>query len=151
MRYSLDTSAILDGRIRYYPVDVFPALWGNFEGLVHSGGIKATEIVRHELERLDDEVLKWTRGLSLFVDVDEEIQMIVSDILKSHDRLVAEGGQRSRADPFVIALAKQNKCAVVTAENGGTQQKPKIPFVCKSLGIECITILDLIRRERWTF
>lgn len=151
MRYSLDTSALLDGRIRYYPPDIFPALWGNFENLVNNGDIKATQLVRHELEKKADDVLEWVKNLDLFIDVDNEIQQIVKDILSQYPKLVAEGGQRSFGDPFVIALAKQRDCAVVTAEQGGSENNPKIPYVCKRIGIECITILELIRREKWKF
>lgn len=151
MRYSLDTSAILDGRKRYYPPDVFPALWENFERLISDGSIKATDLVRHELEKKDDDVFKWCKELDVFIDVDEDIQQIVTDILNRHPKLVSEGGQRSYADPFVIALATQHNCVVVTGENGGTESSPKIPFVCRARGIECINMLELIRRERWTF
>lgn len=151
MRYSLDTSAILDGRTRYYPVDVFPALWDNFEQLVDDGGIKATAMVRSELEKKDDDVTKWIKNLDLFIEIDEEIQRVVKDIMSRYPKLVAEGGQRSFGDPFVIALAKQHGCSVITAESMGTEKSPRIPFVCKSMDIECITILELIRREKWKF
>ena len=40
---------------------------------------------------------------------------------------------------------------VVTEERGGSESKPKIPSVCKSLGIDCVAVVDLIRREGWTF
>lgn len=151
IRYSLDTSALLDGRARYYPPDVFPKLWQNFEQLVRDGGIKASEMVRYELEKKDDETFGWVKELDLFVDTDEEIQQIVTDILRDHKRLVQEGGQRSLGDPWVIALAKQKNCVVVTGENGGSDDRPKIPSVCRALNIDCISILELIRRERWTF
>lgn len=151
MRYSLDTSAILDGRKRHYPPDIFPALWVNFERLIGDGSIKATEMVRHELERKDDEVLKWCKELEVFIDVDETIQTVVSEILAAHPKLVSEGGQRSFADPFVIALAKPHRCVVVTGESGGTEDRPRIPFVCRAVGVECINMLELIRRERWAF
>lgn len=151
MRYSLDTSAILDGRIRHYPPDIFPKLWTNFEELVQSDGVKASEMIKRELEKKDDDVLKWVKDLNLFIPVDEEIQVIITEILRDHPRLVAEGGQRSLADPFVIALAKQNNCVVVTGEQGGSDDKPKIPSVCRAMGIECISILEMIRRERWSF
>lgn len=151
IRYSLDTSALLDGRVRMYPPDVFPKLWQNFERLVHDGGIKASEMVRYELEKKDDETLAWVKELNLFVDTDEEIQQIITEILAAHPKLVQEGGQRSLGDPWVIVLAKQHNCVVVTSENGGTDDRPKIPSVCRAMGIECISILELIRRERWSF
>jgi hypothetical protein len=58
MKYSIDTSAILDGYNRLYPPDVFPKLWTNIENLIKNGDIKATEMVLHELDRKDDETKK---------------------------------------------------------------------------------------------
>lgn len=149
--YSLDTSALLDARVRYYPPDVFPKLWDKFEDIIEGGTIRASELVKKELERKDDEVLKWAKSMDLFLDVDEEIQIEVSKILKQFPRLVAEGGQRSMGDPFVIALAKVKKCTVVTSEDIGTEKSPRIPYVCQELRVNCISILDLIRKEGWSF
>jgi len=56
------------------------------------------------------------------------------------------------ADPFVIALAKVEDLIVVTGERATNNlAKPKIPDVCNDMGIECINILDLMRREGWQF
>ncbi len=66
MKYSIDTSAILDGWNRYYPPDVFPGLWRRLEGLIGDGHLKATEEVRMELERKDDEAFSWACSQSGF-------------------------------------------------------------------------------------
>lgn len=42
MRYSIDTSAILDGWRRHYPPDVFPGLWTRMEGLIVAGHLRAS-------------------------------------------------------------------------------------------------------------
>ena len=53
------------------------------------------------------------------------------------------------ADPFVIALAEMNGCAVVTDENLGTEAKPHIPYVCRVRRIKALTVLELIQAEGW--
>ena len=58
MRYSIDTSAILEAWRRQYPPDVIPALWDGLDSLIRSGDLRATEEVLHELERKDDEVFQ---------------------------------------------------------------------------------------------
>lgn len=152
MQYSMDTSAFLDGFNRYYPPDIFPKLWENVEKLVKNNALKSTEMVLHELKRRDDDVLKWAKSQSnLFVNVDEEIQEIVAQIMGKLPRIVAEGGQRNMADPFVVAFAKQNNLIVVTGEKGGSIKKPKIPFVCETFDVEYISFVDLVRKEKWTF
>jgi hypothetical protein len=52
----------------------------------------------------------------------------------------------------VIAVASVHKCSVVTGESAsGKITKPRIPDVCEALGIEVLSFLGLVRRERWVF
>lgn len=59
MRFSIDTSAILDGWTRHYPREAFPGLWQHLEELIESGHLRASEEVRHELAKREDEALDW--------------------------------------------------------------------------------------------
>jgi hypothetical protein len=60
--------------------------------------------------------------------------------------------ERSRADPFVIALALVKKCPVVTGEkSNGTPNRPKIPIVCDHFGVRYLNLLQLIREKHWKF
>ena len=81
------------------------------------GGARATDEVRRELEKQDDDLTAWcNKQQNLFVAIDDEIQILVAEILQNYPRLVESGGRRFGADPFVIALAKIHKSTVVTAE-----------------------------------
>lgn len=152
MQYSIDTSAILDGYIRYYPPDVFPKLWKQFETIIQEGLVRATELVLHELERKDDAVLSWAKSQEqLFLQVDNKIQHHVINIMNKYPRLISEGGNANSADPFVIALAKQYSLTVITAEIEGSEKKPKIPYICKQENIGCIDLLSFIRNNKWSF
>lgn len=153
MIYSIDTSALLDGWIRYYPPDIFPGLWRRIEGLIGQGALRATEEVLEELKRKDDDVFKWAKlHMEMFVPIDENIQKVVTTILKDFEKLVDTRKNRSFADPFVIALAFLNNCTIVSGEKEtGNPGRPKIPDVCRSWGIRCISLLELIRSEGWSF
>jgi len=153
LRYSIDTSALLDGWVRYYPPDTFSSLWGRLEELIADGELQATEEVLHELAKKSDEVHKWALDQDgLFLELDEGIQVLVAEILYDHPKLVDTRANRSAADPFVIALARYNSCAVVTGERlTGSLDRPNIPDVCQSLDIECIDLLTVIRQQGWTF
>src|SRR3972149_394297 len=106
--YSIDTSALLDAWVRWYPPDLFPKLWQNIEALVIEQRLLATEEVLIELEKKDD--------------------------------------------AFVIALAKHKNCLVITGEkNFGTDNRPRIPIVCREFGVKPISIIELIRAEGWKF
>ena len=106
-----------------------------------------------ELERKDDEVHDWARHRpQLFVAIDEPIQVAVTDILMTHEKLLDTRANRSSADPFVIALAQVHGCTVVTGERAtNSPNRPNIPDVCNALGIPVITLLQLARNEGWRF
>ena len=64
-----------------------------------------------------------------------------------------EGGKKKNsADPFVIALAKQQNCKVVTEEvPTHNMNSPKIPDVCAAYNIECIDFIAFAREEKFAF
>ena len=121
--------------------------------MINNGDLKASEEVQYELQRKDDEVYNWAINLSsMFVPTSIEIQESVKAILKEHKKLIDTRKNRSGADPFVIALAQVKGLTVVTAEGlSGSLERPKIPDVCKALGIRCISVLELFREEKWRF
>jgi hypothetical protein len=60
------------------------------------------------------------------------------------------------ADAYVIALAKMRNGIVVTQETPAAEKRnPRrthfIPDVCREMGIHCISLLGLMRREAWRF
>jgi hypothetical protein len=150
LKYAVDTSSLLDGYIRLYAPDVFPSVWAHIDILITSGDLRAPEEVLKELSKKDDKAHAWARKRkdNLFVPLDTEIQIAVADVLEKHPKLVKEQKIQSAADPFVIALARIKKCAVVTAERlSGSLQKPKIPDVCRDLGVKCIGVLQMLRES----
>lgn len=153
MRYSIDTSAILDGWVRYYPPEQFPGLWSRLEDLIRDGDLRASEEVLRELQKRDDAVHAWADEQDgLFVPIDDSVQDAVSEILADHPKLIDTRTNRSAADPFVIALAKTSSCTVITGEGpSGSQKRPHIPDVCKAIGVPWIRLVDLIRIEGWSF
>ena len=153
MKYSIDTSAILDGWRRYYPPDAFPGLWRQLETLIARGDLRATEEVLHELEKRDDEVHAWAKAQSdFFVPIDDPVQEAVASVLAEFPKLIDTRTGRSAADPFVIAFGMANSCAVVTGERPtNNPERPNIPDVCADLGISCHDLLTLIRAQGWSF
>jgi hypothetical protein len=135
------------------PPSSFPGLWIRIEELIQQGDLRATEEVLHELEKRDDEVLEWAKAQDgFFVLIDQPIQTEVASVLSGFPQLIDTRQNRSAADPFVIALAKVEGCAVVTGEGPtGSDKRPHIPDVCRAMGIKTLRLLDLIVEEGWTF
>ena len=80
------------------------------------------------------------------------VQQEVRTILLTHRGLVEGGKKKNSADPFVIALAKQKCCKVVTEETPShNMSSPKIPDVCNAYHIECVDFISFAREEKFAF
>ncbi len=152
--YSIDSSALIHGWVRAYPPRTFPTVWERLEELVANGLLKASVEVLHELQKQDDDLYAWCKErTAMFVDVDDAIQGAMRHIMGTYPKLIDTRKGKSGADPFVIALATPHNppLTVVTEERGGSADKPKIPFVCRQLGLRCISLLQLIEEQNWRF
>lgn len=70
--------------------------------------------------------------------------------------LIDPNARHDEADRYVIALAKLQGWAVVTHETPARSKKHAlrthfIPDVCRALAVPCIDLLELMRRESWSF
>lgn len=153
MRYSFDTSSMLNGQRDLLPPATFPAVWANIEAMIAAGSIRAIDLVREELDAREDEVSGWARRQSgLFVPLTEDVQRNVRDVLAQHQRIIGVGSGRSGADPFVIALARVHGATVVTEETASRNlTKPKIPDVCQAMGVRHVNLLGFIQEQGWVF
>jgi len=151
MSYSLDTSGYLDAWIRHYPIDVFPTVWQRLEDAVRDRLIVASEEVVRELEKKDDDACNWMKAHpQMIIPFSQEIEAEVINLMKRFPRLVDSKKGRSGGDPFVIAIAIVGGHSVITGEHAtGKLEAPRIPDVCKELGIRCIGMLDFFREQRW--
>ena len=116
-----------------------------------SGEIFVIEEVVRELERKDDEVLKWVKEHhSMVVPVDTTVLSHLATLMAKHGSLVDPRRNKSVCDPWVIALAMARGLTVVTAEKtSGNLKKPKIPDVCKDLHVPCLEVVEFFRMQGW--
>jgi len=153
--YSIDTSCLVHGWRRAYPPKRFPGIWVRIDALIDEGRLVASIEVYNELEKKDDELCAWAkdRKAALFREIDDDVQGAVVHLMATYPKLVDTGKGKSGGDPFVIAqaLAGDPVLTVITQEQGGSLDKPRIPFVCGEEGVPCIDLLALIEAEDWTF
>jgi hypothetical protein len=150
VRYSIDTSVLIDAYRVHYPPQVFPSVWAVLDELADTGVMAAPEEVLCELEVRDDHLLKWSRDhRGMFRPLSETVQKRVTDVLALCPALIdADASGPAAADPYVIALAEVEGCAVVTSEKAtGNVAKPRIPDVCKGLGIACLDLVAMLSQE----
>jgi Domain of unknown function (DUF4411) len=98
-------------------------------------------------------VHQWAKSqVDLFVPLTAEVQMAVREVLSQHPWLVGAGSRRSRADPFVIALARVRNGVVVTEETLSRNiEKPKILDVCDALSVPRLTLMGFVQKQGWIF
>jgi hypothetical protein len=151
LKYSLDTSALIEPWVRLYPPDVFAPLWGALADLIKREIVRASVEVKRELERQSDGLYRWACDAEgLFVEVDDPQVRQVKAIVNAFPTFVKPNSTKSGADPFVIALAEVGGEGVkVVAYEGRAKvnQAPKIPNVCDARKIQVVTLVDLLREQ----
>lgn len=154
MTYSIDTSALIDAWVRYYPPGNFPALWRQVEALIRKEELKASKEVLEELQRQDDDLYEWARSHpGLFVEISDPVQDAVTELMDNYYNPDKPGKGINGADPFVIAVAMTENpvWTVVSGEKPGSTENPKIPYVCAQRGVPHLTFLGLIQAQGWKF
>jgi|SRR5271165_6347150 len=153
--YCMDSSSLIHAAKRAYPPRRFPRLWAAIDELIDGGRLVVSIEVYHELERKDDEVFAWAkeRKDTLCREIDDAVQAEVIRLMRTYPRLVDTKKGKSGGDPFVLAqaLAVDPHLIIVSEEKGGSENSPKIPYVCAQEELRCIDLLSLIEEEDWSF
>ncbi len=147
----------MDWQARYYPADVFAGIVANVEAMIAANRFLAPALVKEEVGVVGTAgLIEWTETHSgMFIPTIE----VLLEAQNIHDQFVGLRDPRAEydeADAYVIALARMRGGIVVTQETPAAEKRnPKrthfIPDVCRELGISCISLLGLMRREGWRF
>ncbi len=151
-KYVLDANVLIYLN-RHQPIDVYPSVWMKLGELFRGGVLISSHEVFEEIAIGKDGLFEWIKDFEdSFLPSDENIQMCVRGILQTHRMLVEGGRKNNNADPFIIAVAKEMNCTVVTDESmSGEQQPPKVPNVCADLHIKCINTIQFMRETGMVF
>ena len=156
--YSLDTSFFMDWQARYYPLDVFASLESKVEALIASGMCAAVQLVSEEIDAVGTPGLRaWAASQEgLFLPLSPEVQIEAAAIEAAYPELMDPKGLNESADAYVIAVAKLSSGIVVSQETSVQEKhRPRrsyfIPDVCRDLGVPCVNLLGMMRREKWVF
>jgi len=155
--YSVDSSSLMDWQARNYPTDVFAGLIAAIDALIAAERFIAPALVKEEIGAVGTaELIDWTENHSgVFVPN----ALVLAETLSIQNQFTGLRDPKAayeEADAYVIALAKMRNGIVVTQETPAAEKRnPRrthfIPDVCREMGIHCISLLGLMRREAWRF
>ena len=153
--YSLDTSALIDGMERFYPMGNFPALWNRVDDLIKTGRVHVSEEAWNEAVSVDSALKDWCTDSSAgrercVVPTDAAIATVAGAIVQQFPKWTQQGN-KNQADPFVIAVAEIRSCMVISGETNGGPGRPKIPYVCGQRQVKHGRFIDVVLAEGWVF
>lgn len=143
--YCIDTSSLIALR-QSYPIDLFQPIHTQFTELIKSGKIVVLDMVLEELKDKETDTYNFVKGnspkerLLKFEKYILTTQQIVKTYYDGRGK-----AHNLKADPHIIACAKEEGLTVVTEELGS--EDTKIPFICSQEKVKCINFIDLLRAE----
>ena len=151
----IDSSSLIHLH-RQIPRDVFTNVWRRLESEINDGVLIAPREVRKETSKKSDLLSKWiAEHPGMFVRESNELRKMAIDTGNDWPDMV-EDKEEYTADLWVIALARLKNSGTLDNATIVTQEKAKgnqhkIPFIAGKYGIESVGVLDMFRREKWTF
>lgn len=150
IKYVLDANVIISGHELHYAEKNFPSLWKKLENLLANQEAFIPREVYDEISMKNDKASQWmktalkTRPAGNY---SQELINMIAQLQKDYPKL---DEKPPRADYHVIAWAKIEEAAEVTYES---QKKlhTRIPSVCRSEGVICLTPMKMITQEGWKF
>lgn len=164
MLYLLDANVVITAHTLYYPLDAVPEYWEWLEHQATRGAVRMPvetyeEVLDGSTDVERDQLYAWlhsehiARSLVLRDEVDPTlVRRVVVDGYAADltDNEVESLGR----DPFLVAHAlvdPADRCVVTTevSRPGKRRHNRKIPDVCSTLGVRCISPFDLSRELRF--
>jgi len=143
--YCIDTSSLIALR-QSYPSDLFQSIHSQFTELVRSGKIVVLDMVLDELKDRETDTFNFIKA-----NTPKERLLKFEKYILTTQKLIQtyyDGKRKShslKADPHIIACAKEENLTVVTEELGSDDTK--IPYICNKEQVNCINFIDLLRAE----
>ncbi|MCO6481371.1 MAG: DUF4411 family protein [Flavobacteriales bacterium] len=156
--YCIDTNSLMDWQARYYPTDIFPGMLSRMDQLVSEDRLVAPALVREEVEAVGaPELVAWVKAHRNMFVPNADVLAGALAIQHRFPGLLDPRATYEEADAYLIALAQRTPNGIVVTQETPASEKSRakrshyIPDVCREMGIPCISILGLMRKEGWAF
>lgn len=160
MIYLLDANVLIRAHEDYYPIDRIPQFWDWIQNEADQGRVKLPFEIHGELSVYEGALKQWvtnpttSQKLILNAQVDPYKLNHVLDNGYAPD-LAASELEKIGRDPFLVAYALESQpdFTVVTKEvSKPSKQRAnrKVPDVCTSIGVRCISDFQFFRERNFT-
>lgn len=165
MLFLLDTNTFIQPYDNYYQMDLFPTYWKKLSE-TSEANLAISDHVEQELKIENkpdkkDELQIWVESNFNGKVYSENTGKVIENFQKVMEYVRTADYYSPRAfdewsndiaDPWIIAVALAEKLTVVTLEKrhgnldaNQPTRKVKVPDVCDALGVECLTLNELLR------
>lgn len=154
MKYLIDANILISGYKVHYPIDVHVSYWNVIAAQIVNGNFVIIDKVKDEIQ--DDPIAQWLKQ-----NVDKKLYETTTDSIEQYKHIQnwaianqqfsqpekTHFAQDNVADSFLVAKALNCGYTIVTYETsvGVGSRKIKIPDVCKTFGVQCISINEALR------
>jgi hypothetical protein len=143
-RYLLDTS----GWLKLDEQSNATEAWAVVIALIEEDRLFSPRRVVTEVVSMRDRIEPYVERLVRCDRNDVPFLMKLGAITRKYRRLSKPLGRKTKADPFLIALALLDGYIIVAEESLRNRPIGKIPGVCLKEGIQCRTLAQLVAAER---
>lgn len=153
MLYLLDADTLITGDRKAYPLKRFPIFWDWLRYQGAEGNVKVPleqfeEVTSGRGELVDWLLLEETKSALLF-DQEADPALVTDVTLRGYGNLDEDEIELVGRDPFLIsyAVAAVGNRTVVSFEvsaPGRQRARRKIPDVCRTFGVPCCTLFEMI-------
>ena len=165
MIYLLDTNIFVETKKRFAPINVGLSFWAMINHLAVEGTIASIDKVKDEINVLGDELTAWSasqlpQGFYLSTSTAAVIGQYATIINWASNGIFTQAAKdefarNTTADAFLIAMAATDpqNVKIVTYETSEPlrRNKVKIPDAAASVGVSCITLVEMMNELGVTF
>lgn len=165
MIYLIDTNIFVETKKRFAPINVGLSFWAMINRLAVAGTIASIDKVKDEINVLGDDLTTWSasqlpQGFFLSTSTAAVLRRYATIINWANNGFFTpaaknEFARNTTADAFLIAMAATapHNVKVVTYETSepARRNKVKIPDAAASVGVTCITLVDMMNELGITF
>ncbi len=164
--FLVDTNSFIEPKNRYYAFDFAPGFWAQFTKHIKLREIAVLDMVKDEIEKGDDELSQWIKGIDIpelvnrrDIAIINKYSEIINNIARNpcyKQSALNEWSRDTVADAWLIAAAAVNGYTLITMERPVGTLSPKnkckyakIPDVASTFGVKTNDLFYMMRELKF--